>query len=102
MLIDGFARGFVGDDFPHGMPTDWAQRHGFAGDQFDPDALEQGIDVLGIMAPEHGRRRVVPVVVGPGRQPRPRTPAMAEALFKTAMTVNVYAVCFPKIRCRPW
>jgi hypothetical protein len=33
----------------------------------EPDAVDQGFDMLGIIAPSGGRRRRVPLVVGHGR-----------------------------------
>jgi class 3 adenylate cyclase len=96
VLIDGFARAFTDDDFPYGVSSDWGREHGFAGDQFDPDALEQGIDVLGIMAPsmagDPSFRSWWDRAGNLGA-----TPAMAEALFNAAMTADVRHL-LPEIR----
>jgi class 3 adenylate cyclase len=88
VLISAFARWFRADDFPYGMPTDWDLGGVYTGGQFEPDALDQGIDVLAILAPS---------VAG---DPSFRswwdragnlgaTPAMARAAFAAAMTVDV-------------
>jgi len=88
VLIDGYARAFAAEDFPYGIPTDWSRRDRFTGDQFDPDALENGVDVLGILAPsmagDPSFRSWWDRAGNLGA-----TPAMAQARFEAAMTVDV-------------
>jgi class 3 adenylate cyclase len=96
VLIEGYARAFADEDFPYGVAMDWTRHHGFLGDQFDPDALEQGIDVVGLLAPSRADDQAFRSWwVRAGNLGA--NPAMAEALFNASLAADVRHV-LPEIR----
>jgi class 3 adenylate cyclase/pimeloyl-ACP methyl ester carboxylesterase len=89
IIIDGFARASL-DGGITPLPIEWedALPADLTGDSFDPDAVEQGMDVIALWAPS--------MVTDPSFRSwwdragnLGATPAMAEAIFRDWMTADV-------------
>jgi class 3 adenylate cyclase len=89
ILIDGFARASL-DGGTTWLPTEWEGTLpvDLSGDSFDPDAVEQGMDVLALFVPSKATDASFRTWWDRAGN-LGATPAMAEAIFRGWMTADV-------------
>ena len=87
VIVNGAARALWAPDYPVGADTR-ARADPFTTVALDPDAVEQGFDVLEIARAERRRTTTRSAVVGPRRQPR-ASPSMARAVDQVLAEADV-------------